>query len=75
MTIRSMPDELTTTVAADLLGVSRPTLMKMIKEGELRSREVGTHRRIRSRDALELRDKRDASRKAAIARLRESSPN
>src|SRR3954447_7716437 len=35
VTIGSIPDVLTTTAAAELLGISRPTLMKHITAGEL----------------------------------------
>lgn len=70
MHIKSMPEELTTTVAAEMLGVSRPTLMKMVANGEIASRVVGTHHRLRSRDVLALRNQRDARRNEALQRLR-----
>jgi excisionase family DNA binding protein len=70
MTIRSMPDELTTTVAADMLGVSRPTLMKLIRNGELKSHAVGSHHRVKSQDVLALRDRRIAQQREALERLR-----
>jgi excisionase family DNA binding protein len=67
--IRTMPDELTTTVAADLLGVSRPTLMKMINDKQLPSHSVGTHRRVRSKDVIRLRQDQDSRRREAVAAL------
>lgn len=70
MTIRSMPDELTTTVAADMLGVSRPTLMKLIRNGELKSHTAGSHHRVKSQDVLALRDRRIAQQREALERLR-----
>ncbi len=71
MTLMSTPEELTTTAAADMLGVSRPTLMKLIEAGEIRSHKVGSHSRLRSADVLELRTKRAAARKIAFEKLRE----
>ena len=38
--------EYTTTQAASELGMSRPTLVDRLEQGELRYRMVGTHRRI-----------------------------
>jgi excisionase family DNA binding protein len=75
MHIRSMPEELTTTVAAEMLGVSRPTLMKLIHANEIRSRVVGTHHRVRSRDVIELRNGRDLARREALERLQDSLPD
>lgn len=39
-------DLYTTTEAASMLGISRPTLMKLLESGELESEKVGTHHRI-----------------------------
>ena len=71
VTVTRVPDELTSTVAADLLGVSRPTLMKWADRGEIPSHTAGTHRRFRRTDVLELKAKRDGERRAAIAELLE----
>lgn len=75
MHIRSMPEELTTTVAAELLGVSRPTFMKYIQAGDIKSRIVGTHHRVRAQDVIALRDRRSADRAAALQTLREVLPD
>lgn len=52
VTVGSLPQELTTTVAAEQLGVSRPTLMKMIRNGEIAARQVGSHHRLKTSDVL-----------------------
>lgn len=52
ITIGSLPEELSTNVAAEQLGVSRPTLMKMIHAGEIPAHKVGTHHRLKATDVL-----------------------
>jgi len=68
--VTALPEELTTTVAAELVGVSRPTLMKLVRSGELASRQVGTHTRLRTGDVLALRKRRAQDRRAALEALR-----
>jgi excisionase family DNA binding protein len=65
VTVGRMPEELTTTVAARELGVSRSTLMKMIAAGEMPAHKVGSHTRVRASDVL-------AARKARLARQRKA---
>jgi excisionase family DNA binding protein len=61
--------ELTTQQAADMLGVSRPFIIKQIEEGKLPHRKVGTHRRIVFKDLMDYRHRMDADRKKALDEL------
>lgn len=49
-------DSLTTEQAAAVLGVSRPTVVRMIEAGKLPAHMVGTHRRLPLGDVLAYRD-------------------
>lgn len=53
----SFPEELSPASSAEMLGVSRPTVMKWIRNGQLPARKVGTHHRVATSDvrALKLR--------------------
>lgn len=70
--LESMPELLTTSNAADILGVSRPTLVKLIDDGRLPAVMRGTHRRVRWSDLSAFRQAREAQRGAAIAELLEA---
>ena len=70
VTIGALPDELTTTTAANMLGVSPPTLMKLLHDEALPSHKVGSHARVFARDVLAYRDRKRSEQRAALDDLR-----
>lgn len=60
---------LTTQQAADLLGVSRPTVIRLIDSQQLQSEKIGNRRRLRLHDVLGYREKRRQDQYAALDRL------
>ncbi len=66
VTVVPVTQTLTTQQAADLLGVSRPTVIKLLDEGKVPYERNGTHRRILLRNLLAYRDQRRAEQYAAL---------
>ncbi|MDO4762131.1 MAG: helix-turn-helix domain-containing protein [Corynebacterium sp.] len=72
--VRTLPSQLSPAVAASILGVSRPTVMKYIAENKLTSTKQGTHHRLNTVEVLKLRkafehDKARKRRQAALELL------
>lgn len=66
VTVLPSDTELTTQKAADILGVSRPFVVKEINENRLPARNVGTRRRITLGDVLAYKKRSDANRQRAL---------
>lgn len=62
---------LTTQEAADLLNVSRPHLVKLIRQGVLKHDMVGTHRRLSLLDVLAYKTKVSEGRRAALREMQQ----
>nr|WP_221473499.1 helix-turn-helix domain-containing protein [Planomonospora venezuelensis] len=58
--------ELTTREAADLLGISRPTLIKLLEDGEIGFTRPNNSRRIPLHEVLDYKERRSRRRKALL---------
>jgi excisionase family DNA binding protein len=70
VTIGTLPKELTTTTAAKMLGISRPTLMQLISKNELPAHKVGSHTRVFTEDVQKHKAVRTAARRQGLDELR-----
>lgn len=57
---------LTTQQAAEALGVSRPTLIKYLEQGEIPYEMRGRHRRVLVQDVLEFRNRNRVRRRGYL---------
>ncbi|MDR0592317.1 MAG: helix-turn-helix domain-containing protein [Bifidobacteriaceae bacterium] len=58
--ISAVGTRLTTSQAAEVLGVSRPTLIKMLDEGKIPYEQLNVHRSVNLVDVLAFQDRRRA---------------
>ena len=63
----------TTQEAADILGVSRPYVVKLLESGQMPFHHAGTHRRVELQDVLDYKEKRDQVRRDSLRALTQES--
>jgi excisionase family DNA binding protein len=61
--------EMTTQAAAELLGCSRPHLVKLLETGEIPFTKVGKHRRVKFEDVMGYKRKIKEERKALLIEI------
>lgn len=71
ITVAPIDQMLTTQEAANFLGISRPTLVKLLDEGRIPHELTsgGRHRRIRLHDILHYQEQKRISRRQALGEL------
>jgi excisionase family DNA binding protein len=73
VTLAPLGQQLTTQEAADLLGISRPTLIKLLEQGRIPYETPGRHRRLRLSDVLAFQELRRSEQRQTLKELAEES--
>lgn len=61
--------EMTTQAAADLLGCSRPHLVKLLEEGEIEYAKIGKHRRVKYEDVMAYKKRMKAKQQELLIKI------
>lgn len=69
VTVAPVHQTLSTQEAADLLGISRTTLVRLLETGEIPFEKPSRHRKVRLADLLEYRDRQRRDAEQALADL------
>lgn len=75
VTVGPLDQRLTTQEAANFLGISRPTLVKLLEQGEISYERpaAGNHRRVRLNDVLDYQRRKRADQRATFDELTEQA--
>ena len=60
---------MTTQAAADILGCSRPHLVKLLEQGEISYTKIGKHRRVRFEDVMNYKGRMKAKQKELLIQI------
>ena len=71
ITVAPLDQRLTTQEAADFLGISRPTLVKLLEQGEIPYERpaAGRHRRVLLSDVLEYQIRKRQQRRSTLDQM------
>ena len=61
--------EMTTQAAADMLGCSRPHLVKLLEEGTIPYTKVGRHRRVKLEDVMNYKKQQKAAQRQLLREI------
>lgn len=61
--------EMTTQAAADLIGCSRPHLVKLLEEGEIEYTSIGKHRRVKFEDVMDYKKRMKAKQEELLIKI------
>lgn len=61
--------EMTTQAAADLLGCSRPHLVKLLEEGKIEYTKIGKHRRVKFEDVMSYKKRMKAKQQELLIKI------
>lgn len=61
--------ELTTQAAAEILGCSRPHVVKLLEAGEIKFTKIGKHRRIRYEDIISYKKEMKAKQESLLKEI------
>ena len=64
--------EVTTQKAAEILGCSRPHLVKLLESGEIEFTKVGKHRRVKFEDVMQYKKKMKSTQKNHLIDMMQS---